>query len=142
MELHFRKSSFKTMELHFSSKLDWGSYIAKANPTKLEPWFVLWSLFLLRLLFVSVNQPYCLAWNVVMSRLVLLATMWICYTSYRKRYVEQLVLHLLPLLGPWLIVLIQSAYVFSLEITLADAHLNWLNWLPFLALVGDPLVIL
>ena len=31
------KSSFKLLGLHFSSKLNWGSYIAKTNPRKKEP---------------------------------------------------------------------------------------------------------
>ena len=40
---------------------------------KLEPWFVLWSFFLLRLFFISINLPYGLEWKtVIMSRLVLL----------------------------------------------------------------------
>ena len=73
------KPSLKMLRLHFCSKLDWGSYIAKTNPRKLQPWFVLWSIFLLRLLFVSINQPYCLAWNFVISRSVLQAAIWICY---------------------------------------------------------------
>ena len=38
---------------------------------KLEPWFVLWSFFLLRLLCVSINLAYGISWNtVVMSELV------------------------------------------------------------------------
>ena len=73
------KSSFKILLLHFSFELDWDSYIVKNNPRKLEPWSVLWSMFLLRLLFVSINQPYYLAWNFVISRLVLLAAIWIRY---------------------------------------------------------------
>ena len=32
---------------------------------KLGSWFVLWSFFLLRLLHISTNLPYCLAWNTV-----------------------------------------------------------------------------
>ena len=32
--------------------------------------------------------------------------------------------------------------VFSVVITLADVHLNWLNWFDFLILERDPLVIL
>ena len=43
------KSSFKMLVLTFSSKLDWGSYI-KLPLRKLEPWFVLLSFFLLRVL--------------------------------------------------------------------------------------------
>ena len=50
------------------------SLLLKLSPRKLELWFVLWSLFLLKLLFISVNLPYGLAWNtIIMSGLVLLA---------------------------------------------------------------------
>ena len=41
------------------------SLLIKLTPTKLEPWFVLWSFFLLRLLCVSTNLPYGHAWNTV-----------------------------------------------------------------------------
>ena len=39
-----------------------------------------------------------------MSGLVLLVATWNCWISYRNGYVGLLVLHLLPLLNPWLIV--------------------------------------
>ena len=43
----------------------------------MEPWFVLWSFFLLRLLYISINLSYGLAWSAfVMSGLVLLAATW------------------------------------------------------------------
>ena len=53
--------------LTFSFKLDWDSYImsiAKLPSRKLEPWFTLWSFFLLRLICIPINitQPcieYC-----------------------------------------------------------------------------------
>ena len=34
------------------------SLLLKLPPRKLEPWFVLWSFFLLRLLCMSINLPY------------------------------------------------------------------------------------
>ena len=44
------------------------SLLWKLCPRELEPWFVLWSSFLLRMLCISINLPYSLAWNtVVMS---------------------------------------------------------------------------
>ena len=53
------------------------SILLNLSPRKLEPWFVLWSFFLLRLLCISINLPYGHAWNTaVMSRLVLLAATW------------------------------------------------------------------
>ena len=48
------------------------SLLLKLPPRKLEPWFVLWSVFLLRLVRISINLPYGHAWNtVVMFGLVL-----------------------------------------------------------------------
>ena len=60
------KSSLKMLGLTFSSKLDW----LKLPSRKLDPWFVLWSFYLLRLLCTSINLPYshvgillsCLGW--------------------------------------------------------------------------------
>ena len=47
--------------------------LLKLPPRKLEPWFDLWSFFLMKLLYISINLPYGLAWNtVVRSGLVLL----------------------------------------------------------------------
>ena len=95
-----KKCSFKMLGLSFTPKLDWGSY------WKLEPQFVLWRFFLLRLLCISINLSYSFAWNTfVMSGLVLLSPScylellhrlwkWICWTFVT----------LLPLLNPWLIV--------------------------------------
>ena len=41
------------------------SLLLKLPPRKLEPWFVLWSLFLLKLLCIFKNISYGLAWNTV-----------------------------------------------------------------------------
>ena len=52
--------------------------LLKLPPRKLEPWFVPWSLFLIRLFCNYINLPYGHAWNtVVMSGLVLLVY-WNC----------------------------------------------------------------
>ena len=81
------------------------SQLLKLSPRKLEPWFVLWSFFPLRLLSIFINLPYGLAWNIaVMSRLVLLPAIWICYISYSYRHVGLLVQHLLPFLNSRVIV--------------------------------------
>ena len=79
------------------------SLLLKLPRRKLEPWFVLRSFFLLRILCISLNLPYCHAWNtVVMSGLVILvATKSI---SYKNVYARLLVLHFLRLLSPWLII--------------------------------------
>ena len=100
------KSSFKMLGLTCSSKLDWGSYIisiAKSASKKKcfqEPWFVLWSFFLLRLLCISIILPYGHVMSVVMSGLVLLVATWNCWISYKNEYAGLLVLPLLPLLNP------------------------------------------
>ena len=81
------------------------SLLLKLPPRKLKTWFVLWSFFLLRLFCISINLPYGHVWNtVVMPGLVLLIATWNCWISYRNGYAWLLVLHLLPLLNPWLIV--------------------------------------
>ena len=124
--------------LTFSSKLDWGSYIisiAKTASKKFEPWFILWSLFLLRLLCISLNLTYSHEWNaVVTSGLVPLVAFWICQISSRNRYARLLVLHFLPLLNPCLTVKMQPSKVFSIGITLVDVLQNWLNRFHFLSL--------
>ena len=72
------------------------SLLLKVPPRKMELWFVLWNVFLLRLLFIYINEPYNLVWNnVVMSGLVLLGAIWIFWISYRNRYVGLLFFHLL-----------------------------------------------
>ena len=102
------KSSFEMPGLTFFFKLDWDSYIisiAKTSPRKLLPWFVLWSLFLVRLLCISINLPCGLTWNtVVISWLVRLVATWNCYINYKNVYVGLWVLYLLPVLNPWLII--------------------------------------
>ena len=50
------------------------SLLIKLVPRKLESLFILWRFFFLRLLCISINQPYVHAWNtVVISGLVPLA---------------------------------------------------------------------
>ena len=72
------------------------SLLLKVPPRKMELWFVLWNVFLLRLLFIYINEPYNLVWNnVLMSGLVLLGAIWIFWINYRNRYVGLLFFHLL-----------------------------------------------
>ena len=57
--------------------------LLKLSPRKLEPWFVLYSFFLIRLLFISVNLPHGLAWNSDASTYLKLLDKlqkWICRT--------------------------------------------------------------
>ena len=69
--------------------------LLKLPPRKLNSWFLLWILLLLRLLCISINLPYCHAWNnVVMSGLVLLVANWNCWIYDKDGYSRLLVLHL------------------------------------------------
>ena len=43
-------------------------YVPEMPTRKLEPWLILWSSFLLMLLFVSINLPYTLAWKILKSK--------------------------------------------------------------------------
>ena len=86
--------------LNFSSKLDWRSYIiliAKTASRKFEPWFILWSVFLLRLLCISINQQYNHPWDpVAMSGLVLLVATWNCWISVDRTVGSSLAASLEP----------------------------------------------
>ena len=127
------KLSFKMLGLTFSSKLDWGSYIASVAKTasKKIGAFVLCCFFLLRLHCSSINLPYGHVWNtVVMSGLVLLIATWNWWISYRNRYVGLLVLHLLPLLNPWLIVKSLSLF-YRYELGRCSSELAQLVPLPY-----------
>ena len=92
-----QKSNFKMLELTFSSKLDWGSYIiciAKSASKKIG----------------TLILSYGLAWNTfVMSGLMRLVATWICWINYKNGYAGLLVLHSLFLLNPWLIVEMSAA---------------------------------
>ena len=81
------------------------SLLLELLPSKLEPWFVLWSFFLLRLLCIFLKLPYAHVYNLVaMSGLVPLFATWNCWTRYKIRYTGLSVLHLLPLLNSWFII--------------------------------------
>ena len=72
------------------------SLLLKLPPRKLEPWFVLWSFLLLRLLCISIYLWFGRAWNT--------GDVWAgapsCYLEFfdklQSRYAGLLVLHLLP----------------------------------------------
>lgn len=68
--------------------------IAKTASRKIRAFICSVKLFLSKLLFICVNQPYDLALNtVVMSGLVLLAATWKCYIIYINRYLRRSVQH-------------------------------------------------
>ena len=86
--------------------LQW-SLLLKLPLRKLEPWFVLWSFFLLRLLCIPINLPYgpCMEYSCHVWPVLLVAT-WNCRIQYKNGYAGLLVLHFLPLLNDWLIITI------------------------------------
>ena len=61
------KSSFKILELAFSSKLDWGSYIISKTASQKIGVLIcsMKFLFLLRLLCISINLPYAHVWKLL-----------------------------------------------------------------------------
>ena len=120
--------------------LTW-SLLLKLPLRKLEPWFVLWSFFLLRLLCKPINLPYGHAWNtVVMSGLLLLIATWNCCISHKN-----------DMLDCWSFFAASWTLGSSLKcsqlksstcITLVDVRLNWLNWFHIFILEGGLLVFL
>ena len=125
--------------LTVSSKLDWVltlPILLKLPPRKLEPWFVLRSFFLLRLLFISMNLPSGHVLNtVVMSGLVLLVVTWNCWISYKNGYAGLLVLHCCIL---WTLVHRRNVASLSLfcRYYLVDVHRISINWFSVLTLEG------
>ena len=106
--VHEEKSSFKMLGLTFSSKLHWGSYIISVAKTASKKIGALIrsvkfhspevALYLCK----STIRP-CMEYCCLVGLVLLVAT-WNCWISYRNGYVGLLVLHLRPLLNPWLIV--------------------------------------
>ena len=126
--------------LTFFSKLDWGSYIISVAETasiihSMKFLFPEVALYLYKSTICPCMEYCCHVW----------AGASICYlecqTNCKNEYTALLIIHLLLLLNPWLIVEIWLAEVFSIVITLVDVLQNWLNWFPFLFLVGGLLVI-
>ena len=93
------KSSFKMLEMTFSSKLDCESYIIFITKTASKKNCAL----IHSVKFLSLEFALYLYKFVIMSGLVLLVATWDCWIS-KNGYTGLLVLHLLPLLNPWLIV--------------------------------------
>ena len=124
--------------LAFSSKLEWCSYItsiAKTAFKKIGALMCSMTFLSPELLCISINLPYCHAWNiVVMFGLVPLATTWNCQISYNNRYLELLGLELLLLLS---LILFYRYYFHRCSSELA-LHI----WFHFLLLKEGLLVVL
>ena len=89
------------------------SLLLKFLPRKLEPWFFLWILFLLRLLYISINLTYSLAWNTAAMFRKSFQLLLDMLDKPQKQTCRIAVLHLPPLLNPFLIKKIyQLSYMF------------------------------
>ena len=116
------------------------SVLLKLSPKKLEPWFVLWSFLLLRLLCISINLLYGHEWNTVaMSGLVLLVATELAQLvplpySRRKSTCYSDRLHDFPVTIPWCYKNVYVTFLSSHRHTLeffADRMLSfdlWPNW--------------
>ena len=103
------------------------SLLLKLFPKKLEPWFVLWLVFLLRLLFISINLLFSLKRNNVPSLwLVFLAATWSFTSSLSSTF-------------DWSLKCIQHESFLLFSINLVDIQMNQFLCL---ILVGSPLFIL
>ena len=70
------------------------SLLRKLPPRKLEPWFILWSFFLLRLLCISINLPYSHVWNTVVIYV------WAGALSYYLKLLDKLQKRICRTVGP------------------------------------------
>ena len=131
--------SLKILVLPFSSKLDLGSYIVS---------IAIWSFFVPKMLFISLNLPYVPACNtIVMSG----GDVPSCYLGMLDKLQKWLCLNVCPTFATSLdylghcrnvtsLVFFYYRYYFG-SITLIDAHWNWLKRFCLLILMGGPLVI-
>ena len=95
------EKKIKMQGLTLLAKLDWAlplSLLLKLCPKN-------WNLVSFYKVSFSWGCQYSHTWNtVVMYRLVLVTATCNCWISYKEGYAGLLVLHLLPLLNPWLII--------------------------------------
>ena len=94
------KSSFKMLGLTFSSKLGWGSYIISIAKTASKKIGVL----IPSMKFLSPEAAMYLYKYLSTIQPCMEYSCWNCWISCKNEYAGLLVLHLLPLLNPWLIV--------------------------------------
>ena len=111
--------------LSFFSKLDLGYYIVSVHEVAHYLYKTLHGVLL-----------SCLGWfsQLLLSNMLDKLQNWLCWTVNSS-------LAACHLLNSWLFIEMYPASIFSIAITLIDVHLNWLNWLPFLILVGGSLLI-
>ena len=106
------KSCFKMLGLTFSSKLNWGSYISIAQTASKKIGALIRSMK-----FLSTEVTFYLQKSTIRPCMEYCCHVWAgapsCFLELvdklKDGYAEPLVLHLLPLLNPWLIVEMQPA---------------------------------
>ena len=138
------KSSFKMLRLTFSSKLDWESYIisiAKTASKKIEA-------LIRSMKFLSPEVALYLYKSTIPSCMEYLCHVWAGALSCHLELLDKIQKRRCRTVGPSLAASLeplahcQNVASFSIGVTLADVHLNWLNWFHFLLLEGGLLVIL
>ena len=131
MDIFFRKNHILRCFV-WLSLLNWIraltlSLLLKLPPRKLEPWFFLWSFFLLRLLYLYKSTIWpcmeysCYVWTVAPS----------CYLEsldkLQKRMCRTVVPSLAVSLEPMAHCRNVASLSFFIVVTLVDVRLNWLN---------------
>ena len=127
------KSSFKVVGLSFSSKLSWGSDIVSFALGVLKKVRDLIYSMIYCIEFLSTKLALYLYISTIRSYVEyyfhiwfeLLTESWICWISYRNRYLGLFVSHLLFLFSSWFIVEILQVSVFLYRFYLEDVLLNW-----------------
>ena len=114
--VHEEKSSFQTLGLTFSYKLDWGrtlSLLLKLPPRKLEPWFILMK-------FLSPEVAWYLYKSAISSCMEYCCHVWagapICYLELLDKLQKQLCRIAVPSLATFLEPLAHHQYVASLSL--------------------------
>ena len=131
-------SYFQMLELIFSSKLDCGSYIISIVKTASRK---IWALILSMKIFPPEIAPYLYKFT-ILPCMEYCCYVWAGAPNCSLELLEKLQNRICRTVGPWLIVEMWPAYVFSICITLVDVLQNWLNWFHFLFLEVGLLVIL
>ena len=131
-------SYFQMLELIFSSKLDCGSYIIAFFKTASRK---IWALVRSMKIFPPEIAPY-LYKSTILPCMEYCCHAWAGAPNCSLELLEKLQNRICRTVGPWLIVEMWPAYVFSICITLVDVLQNWLNWFHFLFLEVGLLVIL
>ena len=140
------KTSFKMLGLTFSSKLDWGSYIVSIAKTASKKIGAL----IRSMKFLSPEVALYLYKSAIRPCMEYCCHVWAgapsCYLELLDKLQKRICRTVGPSLASSLEPLAHRRNVASLSVFyryyFGRVHLNWLNWLHFLILEGDLLVIL